>query len=255
MGRYIFIDRNYGRFVNQLFPMFRALTIFEQGGYDKVYFKNYFQYKDAVRIRKDIIDRLSDELKSVVVFDADIYDNVYANNSKKNHLLITDYCQNVDNIDFQTINKYFKCTDEIKSTIHSLYGDVEELVCIHVRRGDYLNERNMNIYGVLSKEYIIKCMEKYFPTSKFICISDDIKWCKENLPHEKIIFADKTKDVLIDFYIQTLTKGNICSSSSFSIAGAIINPYRKMVVPSPFFIKEIDEVNLVPSWADIEERV
>lgn len=253
MGRYIFIDRDFGRFANQLFPIFKALTILENEKYEKIYFKNYFQYKDAIKIRKDVIKRLPDAVKEVVEFDPDKYDEKYSNLSEDDIILL-DFCQDLNDINVDVVSKYFNCAESLRNDIRSLYEDVEDLVCIHVRRGDYLNTNNSETYGVLSKEYIIRSMEKYFPNCKFICISDDIKWCKDNLPNEKVIFADKTHDVLTDFYIQTLTKGNICSSSSFSIAGSIINPYRKTIIPHPFFIKDIAGINLIPSWAEHEYR-
>ena len=51
---------------------------------------------------------------------------------------------------------------------------------INVRRGDYLTQP-LN-HPVISKEYIYEAI-KYLPNyEKCIILSDDIKWCKDNLP-------------------------------------------------------------------------
>ena len=79
-------------------------------------------------------------------------------------------------------------------------------------------------------------------------------WCKENLSNlPNIIFADKENNCLIDFFIQTFTKGNICSPSSLSIAGAILNKNNNCVIPKPFFNYDFPYVNLNLPYAKYEE--
>ena len=72
-----------------------------------------------------------------------------------------------------------------------------------------------------------------------------------------ISFADKSDDVLIDFYIQTIGKGNICSCSSFSVAGAILNKNKNCVIPEPFFKNKSyntkDNLQIVPRWSKREQ--
>ena len=72
------------------------------------------------------------------------------------------------------------------------------------------------------------------------------------------MFADKLLDPTVDFYMQTLTKGNICSGSSFSIAGVILNPNKdkKIIIPKPFFKTEntFSNINLNLPYA-IQEPI
>ena len=144
--------------------------------------------------------------------------------------------------------------DDIQETINNLCGVLSDYICLHVRRGDYLYICDGKLYNVLSKEYIERVINKYFPNDKIICISDDIHWCKENLSNNKnIVFGDKSSEPIIDFYIQTLTKGNICSGSSFSMIGVLLNanPNKKVIVPDPFFKTHttFPHINIVPKYA------
>ena len=148
--------------------------------------------------------------------------------------------------------------NEIKEQIYDLYGDISDYICLHVRRGDYLKEKHSELYQVLTKEYIERVISKYFPNDKIICISDDIKWCKENLSNNaNIIFADKSSDPIIDFYIQTLTKGNIISGSTFSTMGVLLNPNpnKICIAPEPMFKHKPwnKDLNICPDYAIREQ--
>lgn len=252
MGK-IFVESNTGRFANQLFPLFRALTIYEEnpGRFDKILFESDSSY-GGCRLPWGIIKRLPKQILNVVSFDTNEYHREFEKYTVGIDEYIDGYCQDLTLINIDVIKKYFECPSHIKSTIFELYGDISELVCIHVRRGDYLRDCYKNKFISLNKEYIEKCIEKYFNNERFIVISDDIEWCKSNLSGYEVVFADKCDDILVDFYIQTLTKGNICSPSSFSIAGSIINSHRKMIVPYPFFKQDVPDINLYTSWCEKE---
>lgn len=80
---------------------------------------------------------------------------------------------------------------------------------IHVRRGDYLNlsEHHYN----LEKEHYTSIIEM-FPAFHYVCFSDDIAWCKENIPAQDFIH-DSTA---IDFHLMSMMKNHIIANSSFS---------------------------------------
>ena len=255
MGK-IFVESNTGRFANQLFPLFRALTIYEEnlGRFDKILFESDSSY-GGCRLTQDIIKRLPKQILNVVSFDTNEYRKEFEKYTVGVDEYIDGYCQDLTLINIDVVKRYFECPSHIKSTIFELYGDITELVCIHVRRGDFLSDAYKDIFISPTKEYIDRCIEKYYANDKFIVISDDIEWCKSNLSNHEVIFADKCDDYLIDFYIQTLTKGNILSASSWSIAGAIISPYRKCVMPNRLMnIDGGDSFNMFPDWA-IRENI
>lgn len=250
MGK-IFVESNTGRFANQLFPLFRALTIYEEnsGRFDKILFESNSSY-GGCRLSWEIIKRLPEQILNVVSFDTDEYRREFEKYTVGIDEYVDGYCQDLTLINIDVVKRYFECPSHIKSTIFELYGDITELVCMHIRRGDYLWDAYKNRYISPTKEYLDRCIEKYYIDDKFIVISDDIDWCKSNLSNHEVVFADKCDDLLIDFYIQTLTKGNILSASSWSVAGAIINPYRKCVMPNRLMnIDGGDSFNMFPTWA------
>lgn len=177
-------------------------------------------------------------------------------------IYIYGFCQSVTYINFDKIRYYF-LESPIYNYIKILYGNnINEYVSIHVRRGDYLDEHNSQIYFTLNKEYIIDVIHRYFKDDKFIIISDDIQWCKENLSDitdNDIKFADKKYDnileteILVDLCIPIITKGNIVSPSSFGMFGASINLNKNMVINKPYYKKmelnKDNELKIVPIWA------
>ena len=259
----IFIDIENGRFANQLYPIFCAITLYGKykGEYNKPYFKlhNYIpeycktllqQYFKCVNYDLDTFNEVWEITKPQGICDNQLEANT--------HTRMVGYCQDTKLIDESIVREYIKCPEEIKNKIYELYGDLSDYVCIHVRRGDYLFRRNKNRYNVLSKEYIERVINKHFPNDKIIVISDDKNWCKENLSNNpNIIFADKNtgdiSPVIVDFFIQTMTKGNICSGSSFSMAGVVLNPNtnKKVIVTDPFFATHntFPDINIVPNYA------
>lgn len=239
----IFIDTTNGRFANQLYPIACALTLY--GKYPNEFNKPLFKVERQPTYCLHLLNKyFSDNINyDRTIFDDEwkksspegIKDNIITNNS---HVRFIGYCQNNDLIDEKIIHQYMSIPDDIKETINNLYGDLSDYICLHVRRGDYLHSGNQKLYQVLSKEYIERVINKYFPNDKIICISDDIKWCKENLSNnENIVFGDKINETIVDFYIQTLTKGNIISGSTFSTFGVLLNPNpnKICIAPEPMF--------------------
>ena len=104
----------------------------------------------------------------------------------------------------------------------------EHFICIHVRRGDYLN--NPSIHPTCTKEYYQKALESFsFMKYTPIFVSDDIKWCKENFKGEFSPF----KDELEDLTLLSMCNDNIIANSTFSWWGAYLNQSKIKVVVSP----------------------
>jgi len=156
--------------------------------------------------------------------------NGFPNTDIKN-ILLNDYFQDARCIDRDIAYYLFKPYDSILKTIYELYPDINDMVCVHVRRGDYLelDNRGFNHY---SKEELDEIIQTHFPGDKILFISDDIQWCKDNFSGDKYYFADKPYEnpVEIDLYLQTQCKGNIISNSSFSWWGAYLNERTEKVV-------------------------
>lgn len=155
----------------------------------------------------------------------------------KEIVTIGGYLQNSELIDEDFCREIFKCPDEIKDKIKNTYGNLDNVVGLSVRRGDYVNH---SIYQTLSVEFIERMVDKYYKGRTILCCSDDIEWCKENLSHiPGIIFQEIVEDkILIDWFILTMTWSNILSCSSFSQSAGLLNPRKHCIVPTPYFKPE-----------------
>ncbi|HSE61519.1 MAG TPA: alpha-1,2-fucosyltransferase [Candidatus Saccharimonadales bacterium] len=113
-------------------------------------------------------------------------------------------------------------------------------VAIHVRRGDYVTNQNANVFhGLAPIDYYkesIKYMQEHTDTPRFFVFSDDIAWCRENLPlgnDAVFIEGNGGKQAYEDIRLQQACKHNIIANSSFSWWGAWLNENKGKVVIAP----------------------
>ncbi len=126
-------------------------------------------------------------------------------------------------------------TKEIAKKIVSL----ENSCSLHVRRGDYTNNSNINIHGICSFEYYqkgIKYLEGKASDINYFVFSDDIDWVKENLKIDSAIYVNNKEKSMPheDLYLMSLCSHNIIANSSFSWWGAWLNENSEKIVISPF---------------------
>lgn len=233
----VIIFANGGRFGNQLYPIYTALSIPNTN--------NIYILDNKIPI--DIFNQLPQKLREKVHIKSKY-------NVTDDDVILTGYCQNASKINTNIIRSYMECPELIKNKIFEYYGDLSEHVCLHIRRGDYVGYTN---YLLLSVQYIEHVINTYCSNIPIICVSDDINWCKSHLNHlNNIKFADlhsKDEHFLIDFYIPTFTKCNVCSPSSFCMAGAMLNPNNNIYIPSPYYTYEPwnndPELQIIPDYA------
>lgn len=127
----------------------------------------------------------------------------------------------------------FRLKPEYDSYISEKYGELisGNSCSIHVRRGEYLLEDQLKTQGLLDISYYHEAMS-LFTDTKFIVCSDDIEWCKENLPG--LNYIEKEKDI-IDLFIMSRCKSNIIANSTFSWWAAWLNN-GNVVAPKKFFV-------------------
>lgn len=113
----------------------------------------------------------------------------------------------------------------------------ENSVCVHVRRGDYLQKANY--FGVLSVGYYAKALDYLRRnTGKFkvYFFSDDMDWVKENIrikeDHE-FVSGIISKNNVEDFYLMTNCRHHIIANSSFSWWAAWLNPNKEKTIIAP----------------------
>lgn len=271
----LLIDSNHGRLGNQLFPLMAGISL---------YFREYGRYNSQIlfkdegsRINRQFLESIPSELFKLVSFDLKEFQKTWENektnsnlinidsfsglskreDDKNNSVILRGFLQDKRFIDEHVCQGFLYCKKEIKDELVSRLGkDIKDSICLHVRRGDFVSENLSKIYISPTRSWIKEVILTYYPGKRIICISDDINWCKENLIFDQegisIDFFENS-NLPLDFWLQTLTCGNICSCSTFSLAGAMLNPNLNAVVATPFFRKTSWERKsgsnvIVPDW-------
>lgn len=114
-------------------------------------------------------------------------------------------------------------------------------VSVHVRRGDYINNKKANAYhGTCSIEYYKKSFEvasKKISDPVFLIFSDDLDWVRENIPlPKKSVFVENDTagfSPCVDLSIMSSCKNHIIANSSFSWWGAWLGTSINKIVIYP----------------------
>lgn len=130
---------------------------------------------------------------------------------------------------FQNPSFFDKYKDEIKTLFGSGIGKLD-MVGIHVRRGDYVNN---GFYVDLSDTTYYDDAMIMFPNDKFLVFSDDIEWCKKQDRFKKCEFSEGRSDVE-DMNLLASCKGIIMANSSFSWWASYLSD-AKVVAPLAWF--------------------
>ncbi len=143
------------------------------------------------------------------------------------------------------------------------------ILSIHVRRGDNVFDPgvpNKHLYmPTLPASYYNGAADELRPKAASVaCFSDDIPWCRENIPadyyHEGVARAKDgtpgywTDPVLdwIDFFLMARCDLHVCSASSYAWWGAFLSGDPSPIIPTPWFgpaLAHIDtSLMVVPGW-------
>ena len=116
------------------------------------------------------------------------------------------------------------------------FPDVHHSYFIHVRRGDYLQDKQYwmksDVYYPAAIEYI----RTQDPDAHFYIFSDDLDYCR-NSPILQILpnktFIDNLNDIESLYLMIMCRKGGICANSTFSWWAAFLNsnPFKVIVMP------------------------
>jgi len=157
------------------------------------------------------------------------------------------------------IKKEFKFKVIIKSGFAEKINKSNS-VSIHVRRSDYLTNKNANKYhGICSLDYYnsaIKLISSKIKDTHFFIFSDDLDWCRQNIKAPQCTFIEtiKGKDWM-DMQLMSLCKHNVIANSTFSWWGAWLNesPEKIVIAPEKWFNdSSIDSSDLIPTqWTKL----
>ena len=159
-------------------------------------------------------------------------------NTFSKEIIFDDYWQDLKYFQKRTTD-FFIFTDNIGDRNEELleYFKKNEIVSLHVRRGDYLNLPDL--YGnACDREYYKKAIgyiENKIESPVFAVFSDDMDWVKENLQLSNALYVDwnRGKNAHIDMYLMSKCKHNIIANSTFSWWGAYLNDNTNKIVICP----------------------
>lgn len=130
-------------------------------------------------------------------------------------------------------------------------------VSVHVRRGDYLLEKNLRLFTTCTPDYYLKAealISKKDPPSELFIFSDDVEWVKQNIPFRSP-FTFVSGSGFTDYQelmLMSACKHNIIANSTYSWWGAWLNNNIQKIVVTPqrwFIDPATDERDLIPpSW-------
>lgn len=173
---------------------------------------------------------------------------------KGKNVLLDGYWQSYKYFDEEYVKKIFQPSISIIEEIKLKYILKGNLTAINVRRGDYLNY--IDKYPLCLGNYFNKAAKLIVKeTDKFICCSDDIRWCKKTFGEKylgKDIIYVESQPIYIQFYIMTLCHNIIISNSTFSWWAAYLNihPTKKVFYPKHWYYsydeKKLSTKDLIP---------
>ena len=134
------------------------------------------------------------------------------------------HSENVRDLFSPTLNFVNKAINDFPFLNNSVVG------AINVRRGDYLTQPTR--HPVVTLNYINKALEQLPRCDKILVLSDDIKWCKENIKTDNLVFVENYWDCE-GIWLLSLCDHFIISNSTFSWWGAWLSKSDNKVVISP----------------------
>lgn len=142
----------------------------------------------------------------------------------------------------QDIIEQFELTDDLIFYIENKYPflvDGIHTCSINVRRGDFLDPNIKDYHHIVPIDYYKKAIKHLYDGNtdniKFIVVSDDIPWCKENLSQElglDLTFIEDEIDIT-QLKILSYCRDNIMAASSFSWWGSYLNKNENCRVIGP----------------------
>ncbi|MBY0546625.1 MAG: alpha-1,2-fucosyltransferase [Candidatus Obscuribacterales bacterium] len=169
---------------------------------------------------------------------------------------------------FQSERHFVDCADFIRSQFEFVDDLLpfrwrnERYDCsIHVRRTDYTNKPHFHTN--LEADYYLRAIKimRECGSRSFLVFSDDIEWCRQNLPKD-LVFVDDIDNVQ-SLCLLSRCHNHIIANSSFSWWGSWLSQFadKRIVAPTNWFSLsyriggEMDPRDLYcPEWQVIDHR-
>lgn len=132
-------------------------------------------------------------------------------------------------------------------------------VSVHIRRGDYLQENNQKVYGMIcDNDYYnraINYMRNRFEDLDFYFFSDETEWIKDNIIDKdgRIVDWNIRENSWQDMFLMSNCRYHIIANSTFSWWGAWLGTHEDKLVISPnkWFANHCSTDTICKGWIRI----
>ncbi|TKC55812.1 alpha-1,2-fucosyltransferase [Pedobacter hiemivivus] len=139
----------------------------------------------------------------------------------------------------QELRANFQFKNEVSKTNENFLQQIlrSNSISVHIRRGDYVGHESLG--GLCDLAYYreaITIMRAKIKTPSFFIFSDDMEWCRKNLPlpeNTTLIEGNNGLNSYIDMQLMSNCKHNIIANSSFSWWAAWLNQNPDKIVIAP----------------------
>lgn len=145
--------------------------------------------------------------------------------------------------------------EEVKKIIQQI--ELSDAAGIHVRRGDYLELKHMNICQLPYYKNAVEYLESNVPGIKFYIFTDDADWCRQHFtgPQYTVVTGNEPYE---DLLLLSACKHAIIANSSFSWWAAWLNSNadKKIIAPNRWHNRDEESYkDIVPhEWVKIDSR-
>lgn len=151
-----------------------------------------------------------------------------------------------------------KANNQSRQMIRQMQADVRA-VSLHVRRGDYLQEKHWESLGsICQRSYYVNAMEemeRHVAAPHYYVFSEDLEWVKKNLLLSDAVYIDWNTgaDSWQDMMLMSCCHHHIICNSTFGWWGAWLNPAADKVVVAPeLWTRTVESCEVVPdSWLKV----
>ena len=163
---------------------------------------------------------------------------------------------------YSNINKIFKFNNlELSTEGLSLLEKINSKcsVAIHIRKGDYVEKKNKDLYGLCSESYYYSSIElinsRVVGEKDFYVFSDDIEYSKNLLSNGFDFKFIEINNEVEELFLMHKCKHQIIANSTFSWWGATLNTNDNKVVvyPNPWYNKLEESIFIPKNWEPISK--
>lgn len=146
------------------------------------------------------------------------------------------------NIKSKILNTFQFPSELLNKYSHSILEQIisTESVAIHIRRGDYLSEDNIGLFGnICTDRYYtaaIRYIEDHVSDPRFFIFSNDSSWVEDNLKIRSAVYVNMNHggDSWMDMFLMGRCKNLIIANSTFSWWSAYLSSANIIICPTQF---------------------